>query len=93
MRFARPAVSAIDQDYSSNNVRPACDHGRPYQPPNRNLKLVVAPLQNAARPYHRWRQYVRAEWYVLNSTFRVHMARGCVSVLTAASEKFGLKLA
>jgi hypothetical protein len=93
MRFARPAVGAIDQDCLSNSVRPACDHGRPYPQPNRNLKRIVARLQNTARPYHGWRQYIRAERYVLNSTFRLHIVRGCVTVPTAASEKFGLKFA
>jgi hypothetical protein len=93
MRFAQPAVSAVDQDCSSNDMRPVCDHGRPYQPPKRNLRQVVARLLNSARRYHGWRQYIRAEGCVLNTTFRVPVPRGCLSVLTAASEKFGLKLA
>jgi hypothetical protein len=93
MGFVRPAVNAVDQDCSSNDMRPVCDHGLPYQPPERNLRLVVARLQNSAHPYHDWHQYIRAEWFVLKATFRVHVARGCLSVLTAASEKFGLQLA
>ena len=93
MEFARPAVSAVDQDCSSNDMHRVCDHGRSYQPPQRNLQPEVARLQNSARRYRHWKQYIRAEWYVLNAAFRVHVARGCLSVFTAASEKFGLKLA
>lgn len=93
MRFARPAVGAVDQDGPSNGTRLVCDHGRAYQPPNRNLQLVVARLQNSAGRYRDRNQYIRAECYVLNATFRVQVARGCLSVLTTASAKFGLKLA
>jgi hypothetical protein len=93
MGFARSAVSAVDQDRSSNGKRCVCDHGHLSQPRKRNSQLEAARLQNSARRYHDWRQYIRADWYVLNSTFRVHIARGRVSVLTAASEKFGMKLA
>jgi hypothetical protein len=93
MGFARPAVRAVGEDCSSKDRRRVCDHGRPYQTPKRNLQLEVARPQNSARPYHDWNQYVRAEWYVLNATFGVHVAQGCHNVLTVASVKFGLKLA
>jgi hypothetical protein len=93
MGFARPAASAVGQDCSSKDMRRVCDHGRLYQQPKQNLQLEVARLQNLARPYHDWNQHIRAEWYALNATFGVHVARGCLSVLTAASVKFGLKLA
>jgi hypothetical protein len=93
MWFARLAASAVDQDCSSNDMRRVCDLGRSYQPPKRSLQLEVARLQNLARPYHDWNQYIRAEWYALNAAFRVYAARGRRSVFTAASEKFGLKLA
>jgi N-formylglutamate amidohydrolase len=93
MWFARPAVSAVDQDCSSNDMRRVCDHGRLYQQQKQNLQLEVARLQNLARPYHDWNQCIRAEWYALNATFGVHVAQGCHSVLPAASVKFGLKLA
>jgi hypothetical protein len=93
MWFARPAVSAVDQDCSSNDMRRVCDHGRLYQQQKQDLQLEVALLQNLARRYHDWNQYIRTEWYALNATFGVHVAQGCHSVLTAASLKFPLKLA
>jgi hypothetical protein len=93
MGFARLAVSAVDQDCSSNDMRRVCDHQRPYQPPKRNSQLEVARLQNSARPYHDWNKHIPAEWYAPNAAFRVRVARGCLTALTAASEKFGMKLA
>jgi hypothetical protein len=93
MWFARPAISAVDQDCSSNDMRRVCDHGRLYQLQEQNLQLEVARLQNLARPYRDWNQYSRAEWYALNAIFGVRVAQGCHSVLTAASVKLGLKLA
>jgi hypothetical protein len=93
MWFARPAVSAVDQDCSSNDMRPVCDHGRAYQPTKRNLQLLVAPLHDSIHSYDDWRQYMRAECYVLHATFGVHAAQRSHSVLTTASAKFGLKLA
>jgi hypothetical protein len=93
MWFARSAVSAVDEDCSSNDMRRVCDQGRLYQQPKQNLQRVVARLQNLARPYHDWNQYIRAEWHASNAAFGVHVAQGCHSVLTAASVKFGLKLA
>jgi hypothetical protein len=93
MGFARSAVRAVDQDCSSNDMQRVCDLGRSYQPPKRNLQLEVARIQNPTRRYHHWNQYIRAEWYVLNAAFRVHVARGRLGVSTAASQKFGLKLA
>jgi N-formylglutamate amidohydrolase len=93
MWFARFAVSAVDEDCSSNDMRRVCDHGRLYQQPKQNLQLAVARLQNLARPYHDWNQSIRAEWYASHATFGVHFAQGCHSVLTAASVKFGLNLA
>jgi N-formylglutamate amidohydrolase len=93
MWFSRPAVSAVDQDCSSNDMRRVCNHGRRYRQQKQNLRLEVARLQKLARPYHDWNQYIRAEWYALNATFGVHVAQGCHSVLTAASVKCGLKLA
>ena len=93
MWFARPAISAVDQDCSSNDMRRVCDHGRAYQPTKRNMQRFVAPLQNSIHSYNDWRQYIRAECDVLNATFGVHVAQGRHSVLTAASVKFGLQLA
>ena len=93
MGFARSAIRAADQDCSSNDMRCDGDHARPYQAPKRNLQLEVARLQNPARPHHDSNQYNRAEWYLPSAAFRVHVARECVNVLTAASEKFGMKLA
>jgi hypothetical protein len=93
MWFARPAVSAVDQDCLSNDTRRVCDHGRRYQQPKQNLQLAVARLQNLARPYHDWRQYIRTECCASNATFGVHVAQRCHNVLIAASAKFGLKLA
>jgi hypothetical protein len=90
---ASPAVSAVDLVCSSNEMRRVCDHRRLYQQPQQNFELKVARLQYSASPYHRWNQYIRAEWYALNATFGVHIAQGCLSVLAAASLKFGLKLA
>ena len=93
MALARPAVSAADQDSSSNDMRRVCDHGRRYQPPKRISRLEVARLQNSARRYCDWNQYIREEWYLRSGAFRVHVARECLTALTAASEKFGMKLA
>lgn len=93
MGFARFAISALDQDCSSNDMYRVCDHGSPYQLPGRNSPLEVARLQNSARRYCDWNQYIREEWYLRSAAFRVHVARECGSVLTAASEKFGSKLA
>jgi hypothetical protein len=90
---ASPAVSAVDLGCSSNDMRRVCDHRRLHQQQKQNLQLAVARLQNLARPIHDWNQYTRAEWYALNATFGVHVARGYLSVTTAASVKFGLKLA
>ena len=93
MGFARPAVSAVDQDCSSNDMRPVCDHGCACQATKRNLQLFVARLQNSIHSNEDLRPYIQAECDVLNRTFGVHVARGCESVLTTTSEKFGLKLA
>ncbi len=93
MGFARPAASAVDQDCSSNGMRPVCDHGRACQPTKRNLQLFVAPLQNSIHSYDDLRPYIQAECDVLNGTFGVHVARGFDSVLTTTGAKFGLKLA
>jgi hypothetical protein len=90
---ASPAVSAVDLGCSSNDMRCVCDHRRLCQQQKQNLQLEIARLQNLARPNHDWNQYIRAEWYALNATFGVNVAQGCLSVLTAASVKFGLKLA
>lgn len=93
MGFARPAVSAVDQDCSSNDMRRICDHQHSYQPPKRNSQLEVARLQNSAFPYHDYNPYIRAKWSAPDAAFRVRLARGCLTALTAASEKFGMKLA
>src|ERR1700723_1349797 len=93
MALARPAVSAADQDSSSNDMRRVCDHGRRYQPPKRISRLEVARLQNSAFPYHDSNPYNRTPWCAPNAAFRVHVARECLTALTAASEKFGMKLA
>ena len=93
MGFARPAVSAVDQDCSSNGMRPVCDHGRAWQPTKRNLQLFVARLPNSIHSCDDLRRYMQAECDVLNRTFGVPVARGCHSVLTTRSAKFGLKLA
>lgn len=90
---ASPAVSAVDLDCSSNDMRRVCDHRRLCQQQKQNLPLEVARLENLARPNHDWNHYIRAERYALSATFGAHVAQGCLSVLTAASVKFGLKLA
>jgi hypothetical protein len=92
MRLARPAVRAVNQDNSSNGTRCICDHRRPCRPPRRNTPPEVSRLQNSARPYHDWNQYIAADSDVPDAAFRMHVARGCLTALTAASEKFGLKL-
>jgi hypothetical protein len=93
MWLARLAVSTVDQDCSSNDMRRVCDHGRLYRQQKQDLQLEVAHLQNPARPYHDWNHSIQAEWYALHAKFGVLVAQGCRSVLTAASVKFGLKLA
>ncbi|HEY4762208.1 MAG TPA: hypothetical protein VIH75_00940 [Candidatus Sulfotelmatobacter sp.] len=64
-----------------------------WRSPLRNSPPEAARLQNSARPYHDWSEYIAAERYVPDAAFRLHIARGCLTALTAASEKFGLKLA
>jgi hypothetical protein len=93
MWFAWPAISAVDQDCSSNDMRRVCDHGRLYQPAKRNSRLEVARLQNSARPYHDRNHYIRTKWNAPNAAFRVRVARTCLTVLTDASEKFGMRVA
>jgi hypothetical protein len=93
MRFARPSVSAVDQDCSSNGTRCVRDHARPYQPPKRNSRLEVVQLQNSPLPYYDWNQNIRAKWYSPNAAFRVRATRTCLAVLTDASEKFGTRVA
>jgi hypothetical protein len=93
MWFARPAVSAVDQDCSSNDTCRVCEHGRLDQQPKQDLQLEVARLQILARSCHDWNRYIRANWYALNAAFGVQVAQGCHRVLNAASVKFGLKLA
>jgi hypothetical protein len=93
MRIAQPAARAVDQDCSVNGARCIRDRGRPCRPPERNSPLEGARLQNFARRYRDGNQYTAAEWPAPDAAFRVHVARGRLTALTAASEKFGLKLA
>jgi hypothetical protein len=93
MAFARPAVSAADQDSSSNDMRCICDHGRRCQPQKQNSRQEVARAQNSALTYHDWNKYIRAKWCRPNAGFRVRVGRKRLAVLTAASEKLETRLA